>query len=438
MAPPTTRTRTRKSTSAAEPAAPRRAAGTGSAVRIRMYNVGFGDCFLLFVPTEAGERKILIDCGSIKTAKHGIGEIVGALLDDLKGSDGRPHVDLLIATHRHRDHISGFADPRWREVSVGEVWMPWTESPSDARATRLRQMQMRFAVALENAIKTREMAGRAALLDLVANAQSNEAALDMLRQGFRGRPPRHYLPGEQEPGAIRYVTALPGIEFHLLGPPHDEAALERMKPAANEAYLAALEFDAAGAVGDQATFDFGWNWVIMGDFARAYLDKRHCLSREDMAAVNAHARERDWELLAASADNAINNTSLILMIRVGAAHLLFPGDAQWGPWQLLLDNAEASGMLAKTTFYKVGHHGSHNATPKRFVEMWAKSGRKRTARQSMMSVTSYQRYKDIPRQPLVDALVRTVGQLVRSDEIDVAHDVKRSGELWVEMAVPTG
>ena len=90
---------------------------------------------------------------------------------------------------------------------------------------------------------------------------------------------------------------------------------------------------------------------------------------------------------AASADNAINNTSLILMIRVGAAHLLFPGDAQWGPWQLLLDNAEASGMLAKTTFYKVGHHGSHNATPKRFVEMWAKSGRKRTARQSMMSVT---------------------------------------------------
>ena len=31
-----------------------------------MYNVGFGDCFLLFVPTSNGVRKIVIDCGSIK------------------------------------------------------------------------------------------------------------------------------------------------------------------------------------------------------------------------------------------------------------------------------------------------------------------------------------------------------------------------------------
>jgi hypothetical protein len=35
----------------------------GTELRIRMYNVGFGDCFLLFIPTDDGERTLLLDCG---------------------------------------------------------------------------------------------------------------------------------------------------------------------------------------------------------------------------------------------------------------------------------------------------------------------------------------------------------------------------------------
>ena len=52
--------------------------------------------------------------------------------------------------------------------------------------------------------------------------------------------------------------------------------------------------------------------------------------------------------------------------------LLFPGDAQagnWLSWQDLkfdVDGKTVTGpdLLARTTFYKVGHHGSHNATLK--------------------------------------------------------------------------
>jgi hypothetical protein len=33
-------------------------------VVVRMYNVGFGDCFLLTLPTTAGPRRMLIDCGT--------------------------------------------------------------------------------------------------------------------------------------------------------------------------------------------------------------------------------------------------------------------------------------------------------------------------------------------------------------------------------------
>lgn len=33
-------------------------------VVVRMYNVGFGDCFLLTLPTAPGPRRMLIDCGT--------------------------------------------------------------------------------------------------------------------------------------------------------------------------------------------------------------------------------------------------------------------------------------------------------------------------------------------------------------------------------------
>lgn len=57
--------------------------------------------------------------------------------------------------------------------------------------------------------------------------------------------------------------------------------------------------------------------------------------------------------------------------------LLFPGDAQYGNWMSWDDAAFPLGggeeisvkeLLARTVFYKVGHHGSHNATLKGSAE----------------------------------------------------------------------
>ena len=33
-------------------------------IGIRMYNVGFGDAFLLKIPSKSNELKVLVDCGS--------------------------------------------------------------------------------------------------------------------------------------------------------------------------------------------------------------------------------------------------------------------------------------------------------------------------------------------------------------------------------------
>lgn len=70
-------------------------------------------------------------------------------------------------------------------------------------------------------------------------------------------------------------------------------------------------------------------------------------------------------------DDQLNNTSLILLFSVegdgGTKRMLFGGDAQIENWEyaLKLADVEANRVLLRDVdLYKVGHHGSRNATPR--------------------------------------------------------------------------
>jgi beta-lactamase superfamily II metal-dependent hydrolase len=119
-------------------------------IRIRMYNVGFGDCFLLFIPETRGYKKIAIDCGSLKNNGHTIEEIGNQLINDVRDKDGVARIDVLVMSHRHADHISGYTNPKWSEVEVGEVWMPWLESRDDPEAKAIQKRQRAAALAIGN------------------------------------------------------------------------------------------------------------------------------------------------------------------------------------------------------------------------------------------------------------------------------------------------
>jgi hypothetical protein len=79
----------------------------------------------------------------------------------------------------------------------------------------------------------------------------------------------------------------------------------------------------------------------------------------------------------------MNNTSLILLITVGKKRLLFPGDAQIETWEYALEEASNRRKMLKelagVDVYKVGHHGSLNATP---LSLWAKFKKKRSSSKS--------------------------------------------------------
>jgi hypothetical protein len=111
-------------------------------------------------------------------------------------------------------------------------------------------------------------------------------------------------------------------------------------------------------------------------------------------------------------DDQMNNTSLILLFEVGKKKLLFPGDAQFENWSYAMtearDRKNVAALIADVDFYKVGHHGSLNATPRQWV--WEAFKKKKGKRlQTMMSTMPGKHGKvasktEVPRRSLVRAL----------------------------------
>jgi hypothetical protein len=144
---------------------------------------------------------------------------------------------------------------------------------------------------------------------------------------------------------------------------------------AHEGFLAAAEALAGDGAPETQPFDEYFR------IDQANARKEDALLKHYYTSGSAWRRiDDDWlgyaGALALALDSDTNNTSLVLAFELtpGGDVLLFPGDAQvgnWLSWELLeWQVAEAAGtrtvksddLLARTVLYKVGHHGSHNAT----------------------------------------------------------------------------
>ena len=387
----------------------------GKRVTIKMYNVGFGDAFLVLIPDGNQHRRILVDCGSIEAAKNlAMQDIVDRIIQDVTDADGRPRIDVVIATHRHKDHVSGFEKSAWDDVEVKEVWMPWTEHPTDKEARKIRNTQSNLALALNRALAAQAAAPGAAAnaalnrsLGIVANALmlTNDKAMKMLHSGFTGNPSRHFLPepvsSENKRTRTFTTDALPGVKVHVMGPSRDRDVIRDMDPPAGKSFLR-----MHGALDGQPVASappFG------PEFRRAQREFGAPLSPFDLDEIHKAGSSSDLAV-AVALDKAVNGTSLMLMLEVSGTFLLFPGDAQWGTWTAALADPEWSDLLKRVTFYKIGHHGSHNATPVDFVEKIPPDV------SAMASTLTRKIWPDIPRSPLLERLLEKKAHIARSDK----------------------
>ena len=112
--------------------------------------------------------------------------------------------------------------------------------------------------------------------------------------------------------------------------------------------------------------------------------------------------------LVTAVNDAINNTSLVLLFEVGGAKLLFAGDAEHAAWDFILKDEATRKSLADIRLYKVSHHGSGNGTPKKLF--WEKLKNLKTNKQApgrLITLLSGEReaqWDDIPAPTLRKAL----------------------------------
>ena len=353
-------------------------------IRIRMYQAGFGDCFLLHLPTSARTKTMLVDCGSLGGGQPTFKRVVERLLKDVDN-----HIDVIVATHRHRDHVGGFDHDGWKNVTATEVWLPWTERPDDPIALRIRSAQENLARSLRDALPTNADPG---LRFLAENALTNEKARDRLLQLGAGPPSKLRWIACEAPGLNSFDSpALPGIEVYVLGPLRDEKTFTDMEPPKEQNFARQARIAAGGAGATQAG---------VGAFPSQWCVPTGALSDEEINLVRLATPDAQFELLALN-DHLINSTSIMLVLRVGETHLLLPGDAQWSTWKAALADPARRELLTKTTFYKVGHHGSENATPVEFPTDVLKG---RTDVVSMASWVKRANWARIPEPHLVDSL----------------------------------
>ena len=393
----------------------------GGAV-IRMYRIGHGDCFLLAFEGKTADRPayVLVDCGYKPGSPAYIDHTsADEIVDDLRAATGG-HLDVAVITHEHQDHVNGISAKRFAGVTIGEAWFAWTEDPKDAIANQLREKhhdqllgllaaRRRLAAAGDAKVARRvedllafelggtgEVLGVAAVGDLSRrpNKRSMKVFKDKAKDRVRFLRPHHG------------VLAVPGAataRVFALGPPRDPKLLESLNPEEGEDFhlggrgLRSLGSYFAAAVKSRprltaAESPFADRYALPWKGARQ--DKtygkfftRHYGVKPKATAAPAAPYEvppdapwrridTDWlraaEGLALDMNDYTNNSSLVLAFELGKGGkvLLFAADAQRGSWVSWAKKSWKDGkqtvaakdLLARTVLYKVGHHGSHNAT----------------------------------------------------------------------------
>jgi hypothetical protein len=199
-------------------------------------------------------------------------------------------------------------------------------------------------------------------------------------------------------------TVLPGVRVDVLGPPTVEQSAEILKERRvdqTEFWMLAAAATNMSTSANRRLFP-GQRRVAGGAAPRP---ARWFIRR--MRAIHA----RQLLELVRIVDDALNNTSVILLFTIGRTRLLFPGDAQIENWQYALKlNPRAKAILkalATVDLYKVGHHGSRNATPK---TLWGAFKNRRKGLRTLMSTKAGKfpgrpgSGTEVPRETLKQAL----------------------------------
>lgn len=314
-------------------------------MRVRAYNVHFGDAILVTFPETVSEggtelRNVLIDFGNVLSGTGGDDAVFAPVMQDiLQQLGGRP-LDLYVMTHEHLDHVQGLeycATKLQQELDVRYAWLTVSSDPEYYSNGQHPDSKKQFDAARE-AFEEAERFGTAtpaaspmfAQLLLNNNPQSTADCVSRLRS-LTDQPA--YVHREFDlSGAYPFTEAV----VKVLAPEEDTSAYYgRIQRFGLQPLAVTPGSDAQAAPIPPSGVDAGAFYDLVARRLRGYADNLLTI------------------------DRAANNTSVVLSIEWRGLRLLFPGDAEQASWTMMskLDLLEPVDLL------KVGHHGSINGSP---------------------------------------------------------------------------
>jgi len=448
-----------------------------SKLTIRAYQVGFGDCFLLTFKyperenKSEAERHVLVDFGSTGMPAGVVAaeQMMNVANDIKQRCNGK--LQIVVATHRHKDHISGFTTKEdgsgtgdvIAKLQPDIVIQPWTEDPALQDADVKIDSEKQSGQGLQlNAHYVSSLTNMNFLADTIATeikhlgsqkfmpALSPELAaqIEFLSED-NSLPNRSAVANLASMGKNHYVNhgykldvseILPGVKIHVLGPPtlEQHAQIRKQKSRdENEFWMlqgAANDFWKLQAASGELINNFTSGNNRLFPDADVFQDFLPSHNRWFVRQLRSLRGDQLLSLVRIL-DKAMNNTSTILLFEFGGKKLLFPGDAQIENWEYALNDEQTAELLKDVCVYKVGHHGSRNATPK---TLWGQFARKKEKgkKDRLTTIVSTMKGKhghtenntEVPRTTLVDAFDKL-------SDYKTTEEAAKANELYIEVEI---
>ncbi|MEX1247650.1 MAG: hypothetical protein WEA61_04145 [Anaerolineales bacterium] len=390
-------------------------------LRVRAYNVRFGDAILVSVPekTKSGAKSmkhIFIDFGNVLAGGGGQDDVFGPIIKNVVEVLGGKPLDLYVMTHEHMDHIQGLpycsrnfftGDKKLRDtLKARYAWITGSSGDGYYEKHPKAKKKKELFLSLYNQIQSYlnaaggDFGSKVDILMANNNPRSTQDCVNYLKRL------------SQKPSFIHR-------EFKVKGHhPFKEAKFEIWAPEEDTSeYYSKHSPMALGAFGGEQLDSVGQGGVP------ELLPPRGVDAGAFYELVESR-RQFLGNLLAI--DKAANNTSIVFKLSWRDWNLLFTGDAEERSWALMQEKK----VLKPVHFLKIGHHGSHNGTPGDdlldvILPKTRSDRRKRVALVSTWEDT----YGGIPHEPTLNDVAE------RCDDVIQVHKKTKPGE-FVDIEFP--